>query len=391
MPAMSDAPTYPPPADPDPAARPGQGRRVLVCTVVHHPGDARIAHREMGALLDAGFEVTFLAPFSGFGVDARPGVTSVDVRRSYGRRRLAALLDARRKIAALAPDHDLVLLHDPELLLVAGAAGRTPVVWDVHEDVPATVQIRTWIPTWLRVPLVAFLTWLLGRAEKRHHLLLAEHGYRSLFDGEHPVVPNSTSVPAEVPGPAIDGPARVVYLGSLTRDRGAAEIVGLAEGLAARGRDDVRVEVIGTAHGETGARLQAAHDAGLLTWHGFVPNDRALPMVHGAVAGLALLHDELNHRVSLPTKNMEYLAHGVPVIATPLPEVERFVAASGGGVVVPFGVAPVDEVLALADDRPGARAMAERGHAYVAAHHSWDRDRVGFVDAMARWAGSSRG
>ncbi|MDF9715154.1 glycosyltransferase [Nocardioides sp. ChNu-99] len=370
--------------------RPGAGLRVLVVTVVHHPGDARIAHREMGALLDAGFEVTYLAPFFGFDVPARPGVTVVDVRRSYGRRRLGALLDARRKIRALAPDHDLVLLHDPELLLVAGAAGRTPVVWDVHEDVPATVEIRTWIPTWLRVPLAGFLRFLLGRAERRHHLLLAEHGYRRLFRGDHPVVPNSTSVPATVPGPDGEGPARVVYLGSLTRDRGADEIVALASELAERGRDDVRVEVVGTAHGTVGAALQAAHDAGTLVWHGFVPNDRALPLVQGAVAGLALLHDEANHRVSLPTKNMEYLAHGVPVVATPLPEVEAFLAASGGGVVVPFGEAPTDAVLALADDRERARAMAERGHAHVAAHHNWDRDRTVLVEHLARWARAGR-
>lgn len=343
----------------------------------------------MGALLDAGFEVTYLAPFSGFGVEARPGVTCVDVRRSYGRRRLAALRDAYAKIRALAPDHDLVLLHDPELLLVARAAGRTPLVWDVHENVPATVEIRTWIPTWLRTPLVGFLTWLLARAEKRHHLLLAEHGYRDLFAQDHPVVPNSTSVPAHVPGPDLDGPARVVYLGSLTRDRGAGEIVELARELASRPEANVRLEVVGTAHGEVGAHLQAEHDAGRLVWHGFVPNDRALTSIHGAVAGLALLHDEQNHRVSLPTKNMEYLAHGVPVIATPLPEVERFVAASGGGVIVDFDRAPLEEVLELAADRAGAAAMAARGHAYVAAHHNWDRDRAVFVDAMRAWAGGN--
>ncbi|MDT9592831.1 glycosyltransferase [Nocardioides zeae] len=388
---MAPAPADPRPDDARPVdpARPGAGLSVLVVTVVHHPGDARIAHREMGALLDAGFEVTFLAPFSGFGLAPRDGVTSVDVRRSYGRRRVGALLDARRKIRALAPEHDLVLLHDPELLLVAGAAGRTPVVWDVHENVPATVRIRSWIPAWLRTPLAGFLTRLLRRAERRHHVLLAEHGYRDLFRRDHPVVPNSTAVPATVPGPDADGPARVVYLGTLTRDRGAGEIVELARALA--DRPDVRVEVIGTAHGEVGATLQAEHDAGRLVWHGFVPNDRALPLLHGAVAGLALLHDELNHRVSLPTKNMEYLAHGVPVVATPLPEVEAFLAASGGGVVVPFGTAPVDAVLALADDRARARAAAERGHAYVLERHNWDHDRELFVATLAAWAREARG
>lgn len=378
--------TVPSPTAEQTGARPGAGLRVLVATVVHHPGDARIAHREMGALLDAGFEVTFLAPFSGFDVEPRAGVTAVDVRRAYGRRRVAALRDAWTKIRRLAPDHDLVLLHDPELLLVARAAGRTPVVWDVHENVPATVQIRTWIPRLLRTPLAAFLTWLLARAEKRHHLLLAEHGYRDLFRGDHPVVPNSTTVPATLDPPSSN---RVVYVGSLTRDRGAEEIVGLARAIG----DRVRIEVFGTAHGTTGAALQAEHDAGRLVWHGFVPNDVALPAIHGAAAGLALLHDELNHRVSLPTKNMEYLAHGVPVVATPLPAVQEFVDASGGGVVVPF--ADVDAtaaaVLALVDDPERARAMAVAGHAYVAEHFNWTHDRTTFVDHLARWAREGRG
>ena len=37
--------------------------RALVMTVVHHPEDARVRHREIGSLLEAGFEVTYAAPF----------------------------------------------------------------------------------------------------------------------------------------------------------------------------------------------------------------------------------------------------------------------------------------------------------------------------------------
>ena len=36
--------------------------RVVVCTVVHHPADARIFYREIRALLDAGHDVTYIAP-----------------------------------------------------------------------------------------------------------------------------------------------------------------------------------------------------------------------------------------------------------------------------------------------------------------------------------------
>jgi hypothetical protein len=36
--------------------------RVVVCTIVHHPADARIYHRQIRALLDAGHEVRYIAP-----------------------------------------------------------------------------------------------------------------------------------------------------------------------------------------------------------------------------------------------------------------------------------------------------------------------------------------
>lgn len=40
---------------------------VLVVTVVHNPSDARIRYRQIRALLEAGHQVTYLAPFERFG------------------------------------------------------------------------------------------------------------------------------------------------------------------------------------------------------------------------------------------------------------------------------------------------------------------------------------
>ena len=52
--------------------------RALVVTVVHHPEDARIRHRQIGALLDAGMQVTYAAPFAAHGL-ALPDVAGLDV------------------------------------------------------------------------------------------------------------------------------------------------------------------------------------------------------------------------------------------------------------------------------------------------------------------------
>ncbi|MBO0788356.1 MAG: glycosyl transferase, partial [Actinobacteria bacterium] len=64
--------------------------RVVVCTVVHHPEDARILHRQIRALLEAGHKVTYLAPARAreAAIDW-PGLAVADVPRAAGRRRAA--------------------------------------------------------------------------------------------------------------------------------------------------------------------------------------------------------------------------------------------------------------------------------------------------------------
>lgn len=48
--------------------------RILVVTVVHHPEDARILHRQIAALRERGHEVVYAAPFAARGALPRPYV-----------------------------------------------------------------------------------------------------------------------------------------------------------------------------------------------------------------------------------------------------------------------------------------------------------------------------
>ena len=60
--------------------------RVVVCTIVHHPADARIYHRQIRALLDAGHEVTYIAPVDSVDFHperARPSLQLTAVPRAW--------------------------------------------------------------------------------------------------------------------------------------------------------------------------------------------------------------------------------------------------------------------------------------------------------------------
>jgi glycosyltransferase involved in cell wall biosynthesis len=358
--------------------------RVVVCTVVHHPADARILHREIRALLDAGHDVLYIAPFRDCDVTPWPEVRAVDVPRAVGRRRLGALRAAQRQLEKYAPHADLLLVHDPELLLVLPLIRhRPPTVWDVHEDTAAALATKAWLPAALRRVAATGVLRAEGLAEQHLHLLLAETAYHERFAGTHPVVPNTTYVPDQAT--PYDGQARVVYVGHMSPDRGAAEMVGLAELVHP---DGITVELIGSADAQARALIEPARDAGILRWHGYTPNDEAMLITDGALAGLSLLQDDPNLRQSMPTKVAEYMARGVPVITTPLPLAADLVERSGCGFIVPFGdpAAAAEAVRALQKDPPLRDAMGTRGHQDAAQFLRWPEDARAFVAQLERWA-----
>jgi glycosyltransferase involved in cell wall biosynthesis len=361
--------------------------RVVVCTIVHHPADARIYHRQIRALLDAGHEVTYIAPVAPRDFDAErswPSLQLEAVPRAAGRRRAGAILAARSALARRAPGADLLLVHDPELLLaLPPRRRRPPVIWDVHEDTAAALNTKPWLPRPLR-PAAALSVHTAERLAERYvHLILAEHGYVGRFARPHPVVPNTTYVP-DVPAPPGDD-RRVVYVGHLSPDRGVGDMIELAGLLRPHG---ISVELIGPADGRARALIEPAQAAGLLRWHGFVPNDRAMPMIDGALAGLSLLHDEPNFRHSLPTKVVEYMARGVPVLTTPLPAAAELADRHECGFVVPFGevAAAANAVLELAGDISLRTKMGHRGHEATYSSLGWPSDARQFVAQLESWA-----
>lgn len=311
--------------------------RACVATTVHHPEDARIMHRQIRALLDAGHEVTYVAPFTYFNVTPAMGLTAVDVARhaSPGRARGAL----RRGVRGA----DLLIVHDHRLL---GALPyrRPPVVWDVRERVTPR-QI--------------------ARAGRRHQVITST------------VVPEATLVSSSPPPP---GDTRVVHIGRLSAERGVTELIGLAKRLVPHG---IRLDLIGAAAREVRPLLRDAQRVGLLDWFGYVPSRHALRMAEGALAGLSLADDTVRY---VPTKIMDYMGRGLPVITTP--QGASLVEDAGCGLVVPLEVdAVLNAVLDLKEDPVRRARLGELGHVAARMRHHWPDHAAAFVRRAESWAG----
>ena len=118
--------------------------------------------------------------------------------------------------------------------------------------------------------------------------------------------------------------------------------------------------------------------------HGFVPNGHALAALPGAAAGLSLLQDHPNYRHSMPTKVLEYLAHGVPVVSTPLPAVVSLMEGRDWGLIVPFDddSAVLDAVKALLGDAELRHRLAANGRRLVSESFDWATDASRFVERI---------
>ena len=90
-----------------------------------------------------------------------------------------------------------------------------------------------------------------------------------------------------------------------------------------------------------------------------VPLDELLGYTADADVGVSLLQDTCeNHRLALPNKVFEYVAAGVPVVVSDLPELRRLVEAHGIGWTPPDDPEQLAAALstAMARTRPNGTA-----------------------------------
>jgi glycosyltransferase involved in cell wall biosynthesis len=346
---------------------------VLVVTTVHDPDDTRIRERLIRCL-SSEFAVLYAAKVPG--PTDTEGLRWIPLAGGRWSRNLRALwLLIRQR-------WDVAVVHDPELIpsaAIARLVTRRPVVFDVHEDLVAQVASKTWIPTWAR-PVAR----LLGRtlywlAERALVLTLAEAGYTRLFRDEHVVFPNypyltSPAKPSEL------GDGSAVYVGDVKEAR------GLAEAVVAASEAGVPLEIIGRAspeYVETLSALAVEH-GGVVTFHGSLPNPEAMRRVATASVGLSPLRAMPNYMDSLPTKVIEYLSMGVPVVATDLPGTREELAGVGAVTLTPPGdVEPMTEAIARSVG-PGVKTVAVAQVEEIRQRFRWPESEVtGFYRSLA--------
>jgi glycosyltransferase involved in cell wall biosynthesis len=356
--------------------------KIVHISTGHHRNEIRVHLKQCNSLAAAGHDVFFLLA-DGRGDERIGNVSVLDVGLPQGRfeRMLVwpwLMLRKARGLQAAA-----FHFHDPELLLIALFLKRSGarVIYDSHEDTPRSLLSREWIPQWARRLVSGVLEVFENFVARRLSAVVGATPFiAERFErvGCRSVAINNFPLPAEISVDAVSYPQRadICFLGSIGLVRGLKQIIMALEPLHTRlvlagpfDRESTRHEL---------ERLPGWHR---VDYRGNLERHAAVSTMMNASVGMLCYLPEPNHVNAYPNKLFEYMAAGLPVIASNFPLWRSIVEGADCGICVdPTDPVDIRKAIArLIDDPLECRRLGENGRKAVMRQYNWQSEEAKLV------------
>jgi glycosyltransferase involved in cell wall biosynthesis len=351
--------------------------KVAHLTSVHVPSDTRILYRECATLAHYGYDVVLIATEGSPALPPGVRLRTVPAPRNRFERMTKTVWQIYR--AALAEAADIYHFHDPELMgigLLLRLHGAR-VIFDVHEDIPYDIADKIWIPPAMRPPIAAASAVVLRLMQGCYSgVVTATPAIARRFRHERTVVvcnyPALDELPGDIGVPFAQRKPHVLYVGSITELRCAAEMVRAMASPSIP--DGTRLVLGGTFEDEPLQRkVLALPGANRVDFVGYCPRSRMPNLLTSARAGLLLFRPAANHEEAIPNKLFEYLGAGLPVIVSNTLQASAIVREHDCGLIVdPEDVEQIAAAIQYMVEHPEvAQAMGERGRKLVCERYQW--------------------
>lgn len=358
----------------------------------HHRNELRVHLKQCNSLAAAGYSVYFVVA-DGEG-DAKIGdvqVLDVGIPRGRFQRMLvfpALLLRRARQINA-----SIYHFHDPELLTIAIALKRrgAKVIYDSHEDVPRSIMSRDWIPFFIRRIVSMCFEFFENFVARRIACVVGATPFiaeRFSSVGCRAVAINNFPLPSEIiDAPVSRSPMPVIcFLGGITLVRGVREIIMALESL------QTRMVLAGPFDSnETRKVLEQLPGWRNVDYQGNIERKSAVEAMRESMVGMICYLPEPNHVNAFPNKLFEYMAAGLPVIASDFPLWRDIVDGAQCGICVdPANPEDIREAIAqMVSDPEGCRRMGENGRRAVLAQYNWSNEEKKLIQLYQELLASS--
>lgn len=357
-------------------------KRICHITTVHPRYDNRILQKECRSLVKEGYKVYLIVNDE----DADEEVDGVSIvsmhkkRKNRWTRILLAPLDAYKEARKLKAD--LYHLHDPELLFIAKRLKKiSPVIFDSHEFTAEQILEKFYIPKALRYCLARFYRYWERRIINKIDGLIVPCTYagQDYFEGVYKKVAYVNNVPSIAKSDFQEVPydkrkIEALYLGSITLQRGAREMMQAAY------QAKICLNIGGTfSPAELENELKSMEEYGAVNYLGILDRKQVRNVLGDSKIGICLLKNSGQYRKldNLPTKIYEYMAAGVPVIASDFPYYKKIIDRNQVGICVnPEDIKAITEAIRYLVEHPDkAEEMGKNGRKLVGEKFNWELEK----------------
>ena len=360
---------------------------VKIChiTSVHPPDDVRIFTKECDSSVKQGFTTIELNGTIN-GIQNKNDVQIIGLKTSSNR--ILNTIQFCIKVLLLVPrlKIDICQIHDPELLILGYLIKKTmklKIIYDIHEDYPRQLLSKRYLP----------------ESTKRIVSFLVEHFENAIsksFDYLITVTPFIKSRFAKISKTPIEIIAnypkkkefdfdqmnsskeinRFCYVGGLWKERGIFELIELFKRLpqcelVLAGKFNTKDEWI---------KFEIAKYKNI-KYLGFLSRLEIPKLLQSSIAGLVMLHPIRNYRESFPIKMFEYMAAGIPVIASNFPLWQKIIDKYNCGICCnPFDIDQITSSIKYIIENPQiALEMGSNGRRAVETELNWENEEIKLI------------
>ncbi len=280
---------------------------------------------------------------------------------------------------------DLVHCHDFDTLpagLWWGKRHKIPVIYDAHEYYAELIRprLRGWKGklvyhgTRLSEQICARMTNAVITVDETLGNIYRKYNQRVLVVGHYPML----SLADQDANPFQSDELHLLYAGRISTDRGMLIYQDIVRRLRESGIP-ARLTLAGAFLPETELELFSRASQDIQEWItilGWVPYPEMPETLRKADVGLVILLPEPRYVAAIPVKLFEYMAAGLPVVASDFPSIREIVAGHQCGVLVDpiTGVqSAVQAITGWWQDRPSGVDAGERGRQAVMTRYNWEQ------------------
>lgn len=357
-----------------------------IITTVHLPFDIRIFHKQAKSLVKAGYKVVLIAPHDR--CETVDDIQIIPLPKPRNRTlRMIRTVTAFR--LALKQKADIYHFHDPELLPVGWLLKKwtgKPVIYDVHEHYPSDIMDKHWIPKRLRPVLKKSFELI----EPIFVASLSAVIYTTPIVGERYIkMPIRTERVENLPLLSVfsnykriekNGDVQVIiYLGTMKEPNGILQLIKAFSYLIRKNHNNLTLLLVGRVYpvefkNELQSLIKQLNLENNIKLLDHVPYERIKDYLSQADIGVVTYLPYLNNMSCLSNKVFEYMACGLPVVASDFPLYREVVNGVGFGILVnptsPEDIAEAIEKLLMNSDL--REQMSQRARKRFLEEYNWE-------------------